>query len=67
MRYNCNNIIATKRGDGIVSALKELVEKLPPDLQQKVKDFVEFLLKRTTEKQKRKLRLDWAGALRDYR
>jgi len=50
-----------------VSALKELVEKLPPDLQQKVKDFVEFLLKRTTEKQKRKLRLDWAGALRDYR
>lgn len=51
-----------------MSGIKELVEKLPPDLQQEVKDFVEFLLKkRATEKPKKKLRLDWAGALRDYR
>ncbi len=48
--------------------LKEYMEKLPPELQQEVKDFVEFLLeKRVKKSNKRKLRLNWAGALRDYR
>lgn len=50
-----------------MQTLKELVEQLPPDLQQEAKDFVEFLLEKRTQKSKRGLRLDWAGALRDYR
>ena len=44
--------------------LKDLVDQLLPELQQEVRDFVEFLLER---KRGRKLRQDWAGALRKYR
>ena len=47
--------------------LKEYMEKLPPDLKQEVKDFVEFLLKKRVKKTKKKLSMNWAGALRDYR
>ncbi|MCD6219922.1 DUF2281 domain-containing protein [Candidatus Calescamantes bacterium] len=50
-----------------MKTLKELVEQLPPNLQQEARDFVEFLLERRVRKQGRKLRQDWAGALRDYR
>jgi hypothetical protein len=46
--------------------LKELIDQLPPELQQEVRDFVEFLLERRARKRGRKLRQDWAGALRDY-
>ena len=47
--------------------LKELLEQLPPDLQQEARDFVEFLVEKRATKSKRRLRLDWAGALKDYR
>ncbi len=47
--------------------LKEFITKLPPDLQQEVKDFAEFLLAKRNSKPKGKLKLDWRGALRDLR
>lgn len=47
--------------------LKEIVEKLPPALQQEVEDFIEFLLTKRSPKQKGQLKLDWRGALRDLR
>ena len=47
--------------------LVRLVRELPPDLQQEVRDFVEFLLARRGRKADRKLRQDWAGALSKYR
>jgi hypothetical protein len=47
--------------------LKELIGQLPPEFQEEVRDFVEFLLKRKACRRGRKLRQDWAGALRDYR
>jgi hypothetical protein len=47
--------------------LKEFVEKLPPDLQQEVKDYIEFLLEKRHTKHKGELKLDWRGALRDLR
>ncbi len=47
--------------------LSELVEELPPAEQQEVRDFVEFLISRHSREQGKKLRQDWAGALRDYR
>jgi len=50
-----------------METLKEMINKLPPELQKEVKDFVEFLLERQKRKYGRKLRQDWAGALRDYR
>ena len=39
----------------------------PPELRREVEDFVEFLLERRAKKYGKKLRQDWAGALRDYR
>lgn len=47
--------------------LSELVEELPPDVQQEVRDFVEILLSKHSRTPGKKLRQDWAGALRDYR
>jgi len=47
--------------------IKDLLEKLPPDLQQEVKDFVEFLLSKRIHKKQQKLSMTWAGALREYR
>ncbi|MEO0250347.1 MAG: DUF2281 domain-containing protein [candidate division WOR-3 bacterium] len=50
-----------------MQTLGELVEQLPPDLQQEVRDFVEFLLEKRAPKKRGQLKLDWRGALRDLR
>lgn len=50
-----------------VKPLPELVKELPPYAQRVVRDFVEFLLTKHHPKAGKKLRQDWAGALRDYR
>lgn len=47
--------------------LEERIRELPPELHQEVLDFVEFLLEKRGRKAGKKLRQDWAGALRDYR
>jgi len=47
--------------------LKELLEQLPPDLQEEAKDVVEFLLQKRGNKEKGELKLQWRGALRELR
>ena len=47
--------------------LSELIDELPSAAQQEVRDFVEFLISRHGREPGKKLRQDWAGALRDYR
>ena len=47
--------------------LSELVEELPPDARQEVRDFVEFLISKHGRAAGKKLRQDWAGALQEYR
>jgi len=47
--------------------LKEVVEKLPPDLQQEVKDFIEFLLQKRAKKSGGKPKFEWSGAFRNLR
>lgn len=47
--------------------IEEMVKKLPPELQREVEDFVNFLIEKKERKYGRKLRQDWAGALKDYR
>jgi len=51
----------------VTKSLHELVQELPPDLHDEVRDFVEFLLARRKRRIKRTLQQNWAGALRDYR
>ena len=50
-----------------MQTFKELVEQLPPDIQQEVKDFAAFLLEKRRKKPKGKPNFDWAGALKDLR
>jgi len=50
-----------------MQTLKDLIEQLPPELQEEVRDFVQFLLNKKVHKRGRKLCQDWAGALREYR
>jgi hypothetical protein len=46
--------------------LSEMVDDLSPDLQSEVRQFVEFLRWRRRQP-RRRLKQDWAGALRDLR
>jgi hypothetical protein len=50
-----------------MSPLDELVEKLPPDLRREVEDFARFLLETRGQAKGARLRLDWAGALSEFR
>jgi len=52
--------IATKR-------LEELIQEVPPELEREVRDFIEFLLSRRSQRPGSRLRQDWAGVLSDYR
>lgn len=47
--------------------VEDLVKVLPPDLQKEVEDFARFLIEKRLKRQGKRLRQDWAGALRDYR
>ena len=50
-----------------MKSLQELIEQLPPELQQEVRDFVEFLLQKHGCQTRGTPTLSWAGALRDLR
>ena len=51
-----------------MAKLEERIQELSPDQRREVEDFVEFLLqKKRLEKSARKLRMDWAGALSEFR
>lgn len=47
--------------------IEEIVKKLPPELKREVEDFVNFLIEKKSRKRGKKLRQDWADALKDYR
>jgi len=49
-----------------MESLDELVQELPPDEQQEVRDFALLLLNRRG-RPGRRLRLPWARGLREYR
>jgi hypothetical protein len=47
--------------------LEEMIKELPPELQQEVRDFAEFLLETKVRRKQKKLRMTWAGGLREFR
>jgi hypothetical protein len=47
--------------------IEEMVKALPPEIQDEVRDFILFLMEKRAQKSGRKLRQDWAGALKEYR
>lgn len=50
-----------------MKTIENMIKELPPSLRQEVEDFVHFLVEKRAQKQGKKLRQDWAGALRKYR
>jgi len=50
-----------------VKPLDERIQELSPDMRDEVRHFVEFLLAKQERRTGKKLRQDWAGALRDHR
>lgn len=49
-----------------MKTIEEQIRELPPDLQEEVLDFIEFLARRRKRKAKA-MRQDWAGGLSAYR
>ncbi|TEU12057.1 MAG: DUF2281 domain-containing protein [Anaerolineales bacterium] len=50
-----------------MKTVEETIKELPPELQQEVEDFVQFLIEKRMRRPKGPLKLDWRGALRDLR
>lgn len=50
-----------------MTRLEQLVKELPEDLQREVEDFAQFLLDRRTRPKGKRLNLNWAGALSEFR
>ena len=48
-------------------SLKDLIDQLPPELEQEVRDFVELLLAKHRSKIRARLHRDWAGGLQQHR
>lgn len=50
-----------------VKSMEELFRELPPESQQEVRDFIEFLLAKQAARSRRQPQFDWAGALQELR
>lgn len=50
-----------------MKSIDERIKNFPPALKKEVEEFVNSLLKKRRKQNGKKLRQDWAGALRDYR
>jgi len=52
-----------------VQRIEPLIQEMPPELQLEVEDFVNYLFEKHVKKpkSKRKLKLDWRGALSDLK
>ena len=50
-----------------MTKVAEMVDKLPPELQEKVAEYVESLRREEPQKPTQKLKLDWRGALNHLR
>lgn len=50
-----------------MTKLDKVIKALPPDLKQEVYDFADFLLKTKVQRKSKKLRMTWAGGLREFR
>ncbi|MBS1790998.1 MAG: DUF2281 domain-containing protein [Acidobacteria bacterium] len=47
--------------------IQEKVQQLSPQNQAEVIDFVDFLLSKERTKPRKKMKLDWAGGMKDLR
>lgn len=50
-----------------MESVDEVVRQLPIELRQEAIDFIHFLLEKNRKKSGKKLTLNWAGGLREFR
>lgn len=50
-----------------MKSIEQRIKALPPELRKEVEEFVESILKKRRRKSLKKLKMDWAGALKDLR
>jgi len=50
-----------------MATIEDMMKQLPPELQEEVRDFAQFLLERKARPKQKNLRLTWAGGLREFR
>jgi len=56
-----------KSEKSIKNTIDVLIEKLPPEFQQEVCDFAQFLFTTKVKPKQKRLRLSWAGGLSEFR
>ncbi len=50
-----------------MESLEDILVKLPPEQQQEVRDFAQFLAEKRIRPKRRMLKLNWAGGLKEFR
>ena len=50
-----------------MKSVEERIKALPPELRKEVEEFIDSILKKRRRKSPKKLKMDWAGALKDLR
>jgi hypothetical protein len=50
-----------------MKSLEELIKELPPQLQNEVREYAQYLVETKVKPKRKYLRMDWAGGLREYR
>ncbi len=50
-----------------IDTIEDMIKGLPPEFRQEVFDFVEFLKEKKIRRRQKKLRMTWAGALKEFR
>jgi len=51
----------------MIKTIEEQLKELPPELQQEVADFIEFLVEKRLKRAREKPTFGWAGTLKDLR
>jgi len=57
----------TYRNEIMSATLTEKIEQLSPELQKEVEQFVQTLVETSKKKERKKPKMDWAGALIELR
>ncbi len=50
-----------------MKSLEELIKELPPQLQNEVREYAQYLVDTKVRPKRKYLRMDWAGGLKEFR
>lgn len=50
-----------------MKSLEELIKELPPQLQNELREYAQYLIDTKVKPKRKYLRMDWAGCLKEFR